>query len=144
MNGQTLRQLCLERGLAVTHQRQVIWDVLVSLEGHPSPEEVYERVRKEIPSISLATIYKNLHTFVAHGLVTEVSLHHGLTRLEVNTHPHHHMVCTRCRAIFDLKDNELGDVQLKQAAPAGFQVHRYVVEVHGLCNQCAVDKNSNH
>ena len=44
----SFRQSCAEKGLAVTHQRQVIWDILLSIHGHPSPEAVYERVREQI------------------------------------------------------------------------------------------------
>ncbi|MBI3281935.1 MAG: transcriptional repressor, partial [Acidobacteria bacterium] len=60
---ETLQQfwsVCRERGLAMTHQRQVIYQALRDMHGHPSPEEVYERVRRQIPSISLGTVYKNI------------------------------------------------------------------------------------
>ena len=131
------RELCEAHGLALTHQRQVIWDALRSMAGHPSPEDVYERVRQTIPSISLATVYKNVRTFIEHGLLAEVSLHHGSARLETNMYPHHHMVCVRCRNIIDLPSDELEPVRLKTSAPHGFRVHRYSVELHGLCSNCA-------
>ena len=51
------RELCADHGLAVTHQRQVLYEVMQTMPGHPSPEEVYARVRKRIPAISLATVY---------------------------------------------------------------------------------------
>lgn len=133
---QEFRKLCEEKGLAVTHQRQMIWETLMQLHGHPSPEAVYERVRERIPSISLATVYKNVKIFIEHGLLAEVSLHHGSTRLETNMTPHHHMVCIRCRSIVDLHDDQVEPVHLK-SAPDGFTVHRYSVEVHGLCRKCA-------
>jgi Fe2+ or Zn2+ uptake regulation protein len=131
------RQLCAGKGLAVTHQRQVIWDSLLSLDGHPSPEAVYERVRQQIPSISLATVYKNIRTFIEHGLLSEVSLHHGPARLEINMHPHHHLVCIGCRNISDVSDDHLEPVRLRKGAPAGFEIHRYSVEIHGFCSDCA-------
>jgi Fur family peroxide stress response transcriptional regulator len=134
---ESLRQLCADKGLAVTHQRQVIWDILVSLHGHPSPEAVYERVQEQIPSISLATVYKNIRTFIEHGLLAEVSLHHGPARLETNMHPHHHLVCVVCRNITDVPDELLEPVRLRKGAPAEFEVHRYSVEIHGFCRDCA-------
>src|SRR4051794_309254 len=87
------RQLCIEKGLSHTHQRQIIFEALDDMQNHPSPEAIYEVVKTKIPSISLATVYKNIRTFVEHGLLREVSLHHGSTRLETNLHPHHHLVC---------------------------------------------------
>jgi len=133
-----LRDLCSAKGLAVTHQRQVIWDALARLDGHPSPEELYEHVRQQIPSISLATVYKNVKTFIDHGMLAEVSLHHGSARLETNMTPHHHMVCTKCRAIVDLDDDDIEPVRMKKSAPEGFRINRYAVEVLGLCRNCAI------
>jgi Fur family peroxide stress response transcriptional regulator len=107
------------------------------MHGHPTPEDVYEAVRKRVPSISLATVYKNVHKFVEAGIAGQVSLHHGQSRIETKMHPHHHFICVRCKSIIDLDERDLGPVKLKKRAPEGFQVHRYSVEVHGLCSKCA-------
>jgi Fur family transcriptional regulator, peroxide stress response regulator len=91
----TFREVCQENGIAVTHQRQVLFEVMKSMHGHPSPEEVYAKVKKKIPAISLATVYKNIHLFVESGVFREVSMHHGTVRVEMNREPHHHMVCSK-------------------------------------------------
>ena len=70
------------RGLAFTHQRQVIYRVAASMTEHPTPEAIYERVRREMPSISLATVYKNIKTFLDAGILRELSVHHGSLRLD--------------------------------------------------------------
>src|SRR3954467_2786447 len=88
--------------LPLTHQRQVIYDALVAMPGHPSPEEVYAKVRKRIPSISLATVCGTPNRFLKAGLVQETSVHHGSLRVEVNHHPHHHLVCSSHAAIRDI------------------------------------------
>jgi len=134
----SFRELCVGRGITVTHQRQVLFEVMQSIPGHPSPEEVYERVQAHIPSISLATVYKNIHLFIASGLFREVSLHHGSLRVEMNDHPHHHMVCTRCKAIFDLDEDQLGGLAEPRVLPGGFVAERYAVDVLGLCANCQV------
>ena len=71
-SAQAFRELCNRHGLAVTHQRQIIYQVMQSMPGHPSPEEVYLQVRELVPAISLATVYKNIHLFLASGILTEV------------------------------------------------------------------------
>jgi len=134
---EVFREACARQGLAATHQRLAIYQALTAMRGHPSPEAVYERVRKEIPSISLGTVYKTIKTFTEHGLLGELSLHHGTARLEVNLTPHHHFVCLRCKAIIDLADEDLEPVRLRGRAPGGFQVKRYSVEAIGLCQTCA-------
>jgi Fur family transcriptional regulator, peroxide stress response regulator len=131
------RDLCERHGLAVTHQRQIIFESLTEMRGHPSPEALYEVVRKAIPSISLATVYKNLKTFEEHGLIREVSPHHRSARFETNPAPHHHLICLRCKAIVDVPASDIEPVRLRKRAPAGFRVERYNVEMIGYCGNCA-------
>ena len=111
--------------------------------GHPNPEEVYAVVRKRIPSISLATVYKTLHTFVESGLLGELSPHHGSLRVDTNTEPHHHLVCTKCKSVFDLDETAIKPAQVIGKVPKGFRVERMSVEIHGLCQRCA-KPSSNH
>lgn len=133
------RQQCRAAGLAVTHQREVIFLAVMSSKGHPSPESLYDEVKRRIPSISLATVYKNIRTFLEAGLMREVSPHHGSLRLEANLADHHHLVCTRCKAIVDLEETDIDPVQLRRELPAGFRVMRYSVEFQGLCPDCSSD-----
>ena len=86
-DGSTFRALCAEHGIAVTHQRQVLYETMQGMHGHPSPEEVYASVKERIPSISLATVYKNIHLFVQSGVLRELSMHHGTLRVETNKDP---------------------------------------------------------
>jgi len=131
------RDRCVAAGLPCTHQRQVLYRALLQAEDHPSPELLYERVRQDIPSISLGTVYRNIRTFLDSGLIGEVSLHHGSLRLEANNQPHHHFVCTDCRMMFDLPAEGLDEIQIRRPLPKGFRVNRFIVEAHGLCAACA-------
>ena len=58
------RRCCKEHGFAFTFQRQVIYEAVVDSRDHPTPDLIYEQVRKRIPSISLGTVYKNVKTFL--------------------------------------------------------------------------------
>ena len=135
-SGATFRELCAQHGIAVTHQRQVLYEVMQGMDGHPSPDEVYARVKREIPAISLATVYKNIHLFVESGVLREVSLHHGSQRVEMNEVEHHHMVCSRCKAITDISADVLGLPEQQKQLPGGFLVERYAVDVIGICSNC--------
>jgi Fur family peroxide stress response transcriptional regulator len=132
----SFRELCQENGIAVTHQRQVLYEVMKTMQGHPSSEEVYARVKKKVPAISLATVYKNIHLFVESGVFREVSMHHGSLRLEMNDEAHHHMVCSKCKAITDIGEKDLGLVSKPSKLPGGFLVERYAVDVIGICAKC--------
>lgn len=134
------RGVCERAGVAVTHQRQVIYQALKAMHGHPSPEEVYERVKLRIPSISLATVYKNIHLFIQSGVFHEVSLHHGSLRVETNPRPHHHLVCTSCKSVTDIDAKDLGVasslVSGARKLRGGFLAERFAVDVLGLCPDC--------
>ena len=136
------RELCADHGLAATHQRQVLYEVMQRMPGHPSPEEVYARVKKRIPAISLATVYKNIHLFVERGVLKELSMHHGSIRVELNGHHHHHMVCSHCKAIADIEEKDLGVVPVMQELLGGFQVERYSIDVIGICAACQKAKRT--
>ena len=132
----SFRELCAEHGIAVTHQRQVLYDVMQGMSGHPSPEEIYARVKRKVPSISLATVYKNVHLFVESGVLREVSLHHGSQRVEMNVKEHHHLVCSKCKSISDIDERALGTLPKRKKLAGGFLVERYAVDVIGLCAKC--------
>ena len=132
----SFREVCQANGIAVTHQRQMLYEVMKTMQGHPSPEEDYARVKKKVPAISLATVYKNIHLFVESGVFSKVSMHHGSLRVEMNDEAHHHMVCSKCKAITDIGEKELGLVSKKSKLPGGFLVERYAVDVIGLCAKC--------
>lgn len=139
---QEFRELCHRHGLAATHQRQVIYEAVLALPGHPSPEAVYGRVHRKLPSIYLGTVYKNIRTFLESGILREVSVHHGSLRVEANHRPHHHFVCTSCKTILDLAEGEFGPVRLRRRLPRGFQVQKFVVDVIGLCPECSTRRKS--
>ena len=131
------RRRCKERGLAFTFQRQVIYEAVVDSREHPTPELIYELVRQRIPSISLGTIYKNVKTFLDSGVLKEVTLHHGSLRLESNMTPHHHLVCSSCKAIFDIEESAVEPVRLPaRALPPGFSIKQCRVEFVGQCKSC--------
>ena len=88
--------------------------------GTPAREEVYVRVKRKIPSISLATVYKNIHLFIESGVFREVSLHHGSLRVETNSEPHYHLVCRRCKSIRDIGAKELGLVEKRSKCLEAF------------------------
>jgi Fur family peroxide stress response transcriptional regulator len=127
---------CKEAGLTTTHQRTAIYRVLVESRDHPSPELIYDRVSREIPEISLATVYKNIRTFVDAGMLHEVSELHQTNRLDANLERHHHLICTRCRTVVDYQDDQLDRIRAINQEPDGFQINEYRVEIRGLCPAC--------
>ena len=130
------RELALKHSLAVTHQRQVIYEAVVASHGHHSPESVYAAVRRRIPSISLATVYNNLRLFIESGLLREVTPHAATLRVDGNLEPHHHLVCSHCKSVQDIEGDFIDLKRISRQVPAGFDLTHPVVEVFGLCSRC--------
>ena len=131
------RQLCREHQIAATHQRLVLYRTLMQMPEHPTPEQLYERVRRELPSISLATVYKTLHLFIENGIVTEASPHHGSLRIEPKLERHNHFFCLQCHSITDLHDCEIDAAPLKATVPRGYRIRQLSMELRGICGRCA-------
>ena len=87
-------------GLRLTKQRQEVYQVLLEQRDHPTANEVYQRVRKKLPSISLATVYNCLEALVNHGLVNQVNFERSSSRFCPNLVEHGHFQDTRTGRIY--------------------------------------------
>jgi len=130
------RRLCRQKGIAATHQRHTVYQCVMNSKDHPTPELIYERVREEFPFISLATVYKCLHTFIDVGLLKPASLHHASLRVDPNLHRHHHLVCKICGSMTDVGDDQIVQPRFVGKLPRGFRVEAIAVEVIGTCADC--------
>ena len=126
-----------QAGLRPTPQRlAIVGEVL--LRHHPTVAEVYDSVRREFPTIGLATVYNTLRSMTERGLVRELPFNNA-TRFDVNLTPHANLVCTRCGAIEDSEacNDLLMQLQQRIAANAGFAPESQRVDVYGVCAKCA-------
>jgi len=141
---ETFAQYCRTHGLSVTHQRLAIFEALASSREHPSAEQLHKAVQRRIPTLSLATVYKNLEALKAIGAVVDVNPLHEQARYESALpgtgagHPHHHLVCTSCKKVRDLHDSELDRLRVRD--PQGFDVRAVRVQAEGLCPECRARK----
>jgi Fur family transcriptional regulator, peroxide stress response regulator len=131
------RELAAKHGLAVTHQRQVVYETVVASHGHYAPEDIYATVRRRIPSISLATVYNNLRLFIECGMLREVSPHAATLLVDGNLKPHHHLVCSRCKSVQDIEGEFVDFKRLSRQLPDGFNLTQPLIEVFGLCRRCS-------
>lgn len=128
-------EVCRKKGLKVTHQRLAIYRAIAGSTDHPSADMVYREIRKQHPTVSLATVYKTLETFQRIGLVCPVGPFHENARYEANLAHHHHLICIKCKRIMDLHEPFLSTIplpdQLKEHHVLG-----HTVWVRGVCRDC--------
>jgi len=130
-------EACREVGLNVTYQRIIIYKALLENNNHPSAEDIYHIVRREYPSISLATVYKTLETLAEHHLIAKVTELHDIARYDGDTSPHHHLICIKCKKIIDVYDEDLNKIKLPKDCSDGFCVFGYRIQFEGMCKECA-------
>lgn len=121
-----------EKGLRITPQRIQILTSILRFDGHPTAEDI----QKEIPIISLATIYNNLKLFVKLGIIEELPYGNGISRYEFFQSKHYHVICESCGKIADLNFPPLTEVEEIASKLTGFTIKNHRMEVYGLCNQC--------
>jgi Fur family peroxide stress response transcriptional regulator len=133
-------QVCREAGVRLTHQRMEIFREVAQTGDHPDAEMVHERVRKRMPTVSLDTIYRTLWLLNDHGLITTLGPSRERTRFDANLIRHHHFVCTRCGLTRDFYSEKLDDLKLPSSAKAFGRIETTLVEVQGVCRECAGKK----
>src|SRR6478736_5781449 len=89
-------------GLKLTPQRIAIVRELATDESHPTAQELYDRLRPALPTMSFATVYNTLDALTAAGLCAALSLSPGSGRFDPNMEAHHHAVCDGCGAVTDI------------------------------------------
>jgi Fur family peroxide stress response transcriptional regulator len=130
---------CRAAGLLVTPQRLAVFRHLAAGHRHPSAEELYATLRREMPTLSLATVYKTLDALARIGAVRRVSWAGARSRWDTGLESHHHLVCIECGSVGDVRDARLDAVKRRTVALAGrhgFQASGHVVEIFGRCAAC--------
>jgi Fur family peroxide stress response transcriptional regulator len=119
-----------------TKQKTAILAALKSTRSHPTADWVYNEVRKELPNISLGTVYRNLRQMCERGEIRELKLCDTLSRFDAGPDDHYHFRCDRCGNVFDIDMLISKDMDKEAARETGFIVTHHMLEFHGLCNSC--------
>lgn len=118
-----------------TRQRTAIRDALLQAQRPLLPQEILDLAQKEVPGLSMATVYRQLKSLLEEGLARAVNLPGEPARFErTNSHHHHHFQCRACLSVYDIHDCP---GELAHLAPKGFVVHDHDLTLYGYCAHCA-------
>jgi Fur family transcriptional regulator, peroxide stress response regulator len=132
----TLTDLLRAHGRKITAQRLCIFRALEGDVTHPSAERVHERVRRELPSVSLKTVYQALHDLAELGVISALDVGTGSVRFDPNVEtPHHHLVCRTCGKVRDL-EVDFPELRVPRRAAQRFDVDSAEVVFRGVCDEC--------
>lgn len=123
-----------------TRQREAILEVLRGTKSHPTADWVYQEVRKEMPHVSLGTIYRNLKTLSEHGEIQELAFGSTHSRFDANPHSHYHFVCEHCGVIKDLDMPPMLELEREAEKLGDYQISWHRLEFYGICPECSGHK----
>jgi len=126
--------LLRERELKVTPQRLGILSLMHEA-GHISVEDLYEKIRKQFSSISLATLYKNVNAMMEKALVKEVKVPNMKSKYEIIKEPHAHILCESCGGFEDVAI-DMTQIEAMLPRTLDFKMHESSVVYSGVCKKC--------
>lgn len=124
------------KGIRLSHQRLKVLEYLIMNQCHPTADQIFTSLQKEVPTLSKTTVYNTLNTLTDAGLIRIINIEDNETRYDINTNNHGHFKCEYCKSIFDFNidiDNiEVHDLE-------GFEIYDKNVYFKGICPKCLSD-----
>ncbi|THB70733.1 MAG: transcriptional repressor [Desulfobulbaceae bacterium] len=127
---------CRQKGVKLTHQRIEIFREVAEATDHPDTEQIYQRLKNRLPTLSLDTVYRTLWLLKDLDLLVTLGTSRERTRFDANLKGHHHQVCTKCGAISDFYSDDLDKVKLPEPLGMLVEIEATHVEVRGICRNC--------
>jgi Fur family peroxide stress response transcriptional regulator len=131
-----------EQGARVTPQRVAILRAVESSGSHPDADAVYRNVSREYPHISRDTVYRTLSMMEEKKIIGSVLSFGNAKRYDPNTARHHHLICIRCRKIYDFSVERFDRLEPPAVMTERFKVLRTTVQVEGVCHDCQDRKDA--
>ena len=135
----TIEQQCLSKGVKLTEQRRIIAKVISESKtaygesDHPDVDELYSRVSKVDPKISIATVYRTVKLFEEAGILTKHDFKGGKARYEAMIESHHdHLIDVKTGEIIEFVDDEIEKLQKKVAEKHGYKLVDHKLELYGV------------
>ena len=136
---ETIEEQCLIKGVKLTEQRKIIARVISDSKkeygesDHPNVDELYNRVSKIDPKISIATIYRTVKLFEEAGILTKHDFKGGKARYEAMIESHHdHLIDVKTGEIIEFVDDEIEKLQKKVAEKYGYTLVDHKLELYGI------------
>lgn len=130
-----------DQGHKLTPQRLAVARELAVSKGHPNVETIFERLQDSFPTMSLATVYRNVMLLKSLGEVLELGFPGGSNRYDGNTpFPHPHVICVQCQKIIDPDLGSLKDMTAEVADETGFDILTHRLDFFGICGDCKKKK----
>jgi Fur family transcriptional regulator, peroxide stress response regulator len=128
-------------GHKITPQRLAIARILSRSANHPSVENIHAQIKKDFPTMSLATVYRNILLIKSLGEVLELGFPDGSNRYDgIKPYPHPHVICIKCKKIVDPDLDSLDKMKKEVASATSFKILNHRLDFFGICSSCLAEK----
>ena len=134
-----LKSHCRENGIPLTQQRIEVYKTLVDSEEHPSPETIYRRLKNKFPTLSLATVYKNLKALTGMGFAKKINPLSDHARYDGDIEQHSHFICLSCRKVEDVHFEKLESIRIPDLPDSEHVITEKTIVFMGICKTCQDD-----
>ena len=130
-----------DNGHKITPQRLAIVKILAESKFHPSVEDIHVQIKKDFPTMSLATVYKNIALIKSLGEVLELGFPDGSNRYDGRKPtPHPHVICIKCKKIVDPDLDSLSEMKREVELETHFKILNHRLDFFGICSHCMAEK----
>lgn len=119
-----------------TVQRDMVLNAVREMHNHPTADEIYQNVTHKHPSVSKATVYRNLNLLAERGDIRRVSHLNAADRFDFDLHPHYHFCCKGCGGVFDVDIVDEPNLLQQVHNTDDFLFEEYDIVFSGLCPHC--------
>jgi Fur family transcriptional regulator, peroxide stress response regulator len=127
----------VDRARRNTKQLEVIWETIKNDDSHPTADQVYAKVRENLPNVSLGTVYRNLQKLVAEGKLQVLTLGRS-QHFDPLIEQHQHFICQQCGRVYDVfVEAPQQDIRPMKLSHEGFTVTSHQLSFYGTCKSCS-------
>ncbi len=119
-----------------SRQRETIYEFIRSRMDHPTAHNVYEALKKEMPSISLGNVYRNINILVEEGRVTRREFGDGMEHYDAIPGSHYHFICDTCKTVVDFPMVSQDLINKKARAMTKNHISGHTILFYGICDKC--------
>ena len=119
-----------------TIQCALVFEAVNRLRCHASADEIYEAIVKEHPTVSRATVYRNLKRLSESGRIRRIEIPGGPDRFDHLQHEHYHVKCEKCGKVFDVDMDYITCLEEKIKDSHGFRITGHNIIFTGVCPEC--------
>lgn len=126
----------MDKTIRHSHQRDMIYNYLLSTKAHPTAEMVYDSLKNQIQNLSLGTVYRNLKLLESLGKVRRVTTLQSVERYDADVSNHAHFVCNCCGAVKDFMDIDMDSIKATGSIACKDNIQWADLTFGGICSSC--------